>query len=90
MLKSRNDVDIETFKYDRILECHATEYMILERLLSFDNELRQAYNAKEEYLIFDQVTQKEVNDSDKRKELDNVIKRFKHTQVEESISVMLE
>ena len=60
---------------------------ILETLLSFDNELRQAYNAKEEYLIFDQVSKEEVNKSDKRKELDDVIKRFRHTQVEESISV---
>ena len=38
------------------MECHATENMILETLLSFDGELRQAYNAKEEYLIFDQVS----------------------------------
>ena len=60
--------------------------MILESLLSFDDELKQAYNAKEEYLIFDQVTKEEAN-SDKRKEFNNVIKRFKHTQVEESISV---
>ena len=29
----------------------------------------------------------EANNSDKRKEFNNVIKRFKHTQVEESISV---
>ena len=42
---------------------------------------------KEEYLIFDQVSKEEVNKSDKRKELDDVIKRFRHTQVEESISV---
>ena len=61
--------------------------MILEKLLSFDDELKQAYSAKEEYLIFDQVTKDEVNDTDKRKELNDVIKRFKHTQVEESICV---
>lgn len=33
------------------------------------------------------VSKEEVNKSDKRKELDDVIKRFRHTQVEESISV---
>lgn len=87
LLKSRNDIDYEVFRYDKILECHVTENMILERLLSLDDELRQAYNAKEEYLIFDQVTQEEVNQCDKRKELNTVIKRFKHTQVEESIRV---
>lgn len=43
------------------MECHVTENMILETLLSFDGELRQAYNAKEEYLIFDQVSKEEVN-----------------------------
>lgn len=56
------------------MECHVTENMILETLLSFDDELRQAYNAKEEYLIFDQVSKGEVNNSNKRKELDAVIK----------------
>ena len=56
LLKSKNNIDNETFKYDKIMECHVTENMILETLLSFDDELRQAYNAKEEYLIFDQVS----------------------------------
>lgn len=56
LLKSKNSIDNETFKYDKIMECHVTENMILETLLSFDGELRQAYNAKEEYLIFDQVS----------------------------------
>lgn len=56
------------------MECHVTENMILETLLSFDDELRQAYNAKEEYLIFDQVSKGEVNNSNKRKELNAVIK----------------
>ena len=87
LLKSGNDVNREVFRYDKLLECHVTENMILERLLSFDDELKQAYRAKEEYLIFDQVTKEEVNNSDKIKELNDVIKRFKHTQVEESISV---
>lgn len=87
LLKSKNKVDCETFKYDKILDYHVTENKILETLLSFDEELRQAYNAKEEYLIFDQVAKEEVNKSDKRKELDDVIKRFRHTQVEESISI---
>ena len=87
LLKSKNKVDHETFKYDKILGYHSTESKVLETLLSFDDELRQAYNAKEEYLIFDQVSKEEVNKSDKRKELDDVIKRFRHTHVEESISV---
>lgn len=87
LLKSGNDIDHEVFKYDKLLEHYVTENMILESLLSFDDELKQAYNAKEEYLIFDQVTKEEANNSDKRKEFNNVIKRFKHTQVEESISV---
>lgn len=57
LLKSRNDIDLEIFKYDNILEHYATENIILEQLLNCDEELRQAYNAKEKYLIFDQVTQ---------------------------------
>lgn len=87
LLKSGSSVDHEIFKYDKILEYHATENKILETLLSFDDELKQAYDAKEEYLIFDQVSKEEVNNSDKRKELNDVIKRFRHTQVEESMSV---
>ena len=87
LLKSKSNVDAETFRYDKIMECHVTENMILETLLSFDDELRQAYNAKEEYLIFDQVSKEEVNNSDKRKELNAVIKKFRHTHVEESVSV---
>ena len=38
-------------------------------------------------MIFDQVSKEEVNNSNKRKELNAVIKKFKHTHVEESISV---
>lgn len=88
LLKSRNDIDLEIFKYDNILEHYATENIILEQLLNCDEELRQAYNAKEEYLIFDQVTQKEINNcNNKRMELTSLIKRFRHTQVEESIKV---
>lgn len=87
LLKSRNDIDNEVFRYDRILEYHATESKILEILLSFDEELKQAYNAKEEYLIFDQVTKEEAAASDRRKALNSVIRRFRHTQVEESIRV---
>ena len=41
LLKSKNNIDNETFKYDKIMECHVTENMILETLLSFDDELRQ-------------------------------------------------
>ena len=90
LLKSGNDIDLETFKYDNILEHYVTENIILEQLLNCDEELRQAYNAKEEYLIFDQVTQKEINNcNNKRIELTNLIKRFRHTQVEESIIVLL-
>ena len=48
LLKSKNNIDNETFKYDKIMECHVTENMILETLLSFDDELRQAYNAKQD------------------------------------------
>lgn len=87
LLKSGNDVDHEVFKYDKLLECHTKENKILETLLSFDDELKQAYNAKEEYLIFDQVTKEEVVNVDKRKELNDVIKRFRYTLVEESMSV---
>lgn len=87
LLKSRNDVDHEVFKYDKLLKCHTTENKILETILSFDDELKQAYNAKEEYLIFDQVTKEEVINVDKRKELNDVIKRFRYTLVEESMSV---
>lgn len=87
LLKSGSCVDHEILKYDRILEYHATENKILETLLSFDDELKQAYNAKEEYLIFDQVSKEEVNNSDKRKELNGIIKRFRHTHVEESMCV---
>ena len=87
LLKSGNYIDHEVFKYDKLLKHYVTENMILESLLSFDDELKHAYNAKEEYLIFDQVTKEEANNSDKWKEFNNVIKRFKHTQVEESISV---
>ena len=87
LLKSGNYIDHEVFKYDKLLKHYVTENMILESLLSFDDELKQAYSTKEEYLIFDQVTKEEANNSDKRKEFNNVIKRFKHTQVEESISV---
>ena len=87
LLKSRNDVDDTITRYDKILEFHATEGMILERMLSYDDELRQAYYAKEEYLIFDQVKKEDINNTDKRKELDNVIRRFRHTQVYESLKV---
>lgn len=87
LLKSRNDIDYEVFRYDRILECHVTENTILEKLLSFDDELKKAYYAKEEYLIFDQVSKEEVNSTDKRKELNNVIRKFRYTQVEECIHI---
>ena len=40
LLKSKNKVDHETFKYDKILGYHSTESKLLETLLSFDNELR--------------------------------------------------
>ena len=87
LLKSRNNIDYEVFRYDRILECHVTENTILEKLLSFDDELKKAYYAKEEYLIFDQVSKEEVNSTDKRKELNNVIRKFRYTQVEECIHI---
>lgn len=87
LLKARNDVDDTVTHYDKILEYHVSENMILERMLSYDDELKQAYYAKEEYLIFDQVKKEDINNTDKRKEIDNVIKRFRHTQVEESIKV---
>lgn len=87
LLKSRNDVDYTVTRFDKILEFHATEGTILERMLSYDDELKQAYYAKEEYLIFDQVTKEDVNNTDKRKELDNVIKKFRHTKVYEFLKV---
>lgn len=87
LLKSGNKINNQTFRYDKILGYHVTESKILEILLSYDEELRQAYNAKEEYLIFNQVSQEEVNSFDKRKELNNVIKRFRHTNVEKCINV---
>lgn len=86
LLKSENDVDRGVFKYDKLLEYYITGNMILKSLLSFDDDLKQAYNAKKEHLIFDQVTKEEVNNSDKRKEFNNVIKRFRHTKVAKTLS----
>lgn len=64
MLKSRKNVEHEVFKYEKLLECHTTENKIFETLFSLDDELKQAYNAKE------------VVNVDKRKEFSGVIKRF--------------
>ncbi len=66
LLKSKNNVADETFRYDKIMECHVTENMILETLLSFDDELRQAYNAK--------VLNRKLNTSKNKIKLQNKIK----------------
>ena len=44
LLKSGNYIDHEVFKYDKLLKHYVTENMILESLLSFDDELKQAYS----------------------------------------------
>ena len=87
LLCPRKKLDYETFRLDKILGSYVTENAILERMLSFDDELTQAYRAKEEYLMFDDVEEDKVNNRNMRKELDSVIKRFRHTNVEECISV---
>ncbi|MEG0367981.1 MAG: ISL3 family transposase [Coprobacillus sp.] len=83
LLKCRNDVDTDTFKYDYTLEYHTTENGILESILNIDAELKNAYLAKEEYLAFDQCSKEDIDKYDKRKELNSLIRRFKFINVEE-------
>lgn len=43
------------------LEYTITESRVLEELLNIDEEIKQAYKIKEEYLAFDQCTKDEIN-----------------------------
>ena len=83
LLKCQDDIDNETYKYDHTLEYHCTENTVLQAVLNIDEDIRKAYQAKEEYLAFDQCTKAEIADCDKRQEFDSLIKKFKHINVEE-------
>lgn len=87
LLKSRNNIDYDTFGKDRILEYTTTENGVLEVLLNIDKELNEAYKIKEEYLAFDQCKKEDINFCDKEAELMSLIKRCKQSGIEEIVEL---
>lgn len=87
LLTSRDKIDEEIFRYDSILKCHITMNGVLEKLIQIDDDLYRAYQAKEEYLLFDSINQNEINQHNLEKELKSIIKKFRCSGVEESIEV---
>ncbi len=81
LLMCQDDIDNETYKYDYTLEYHCTESTVLQAVLNIDENIKKAYQAKEEYLAFDQCTKAEITNCDKRQEFDSLIKKFKHINV---------
>ena len=81
LLKSKDNINIEFFSKDRILNYTTTENGVLEELLNIDKELREAYKIKEEYLSFDQCKKEDINNCDEAFELDSLIKRCELSQI---------
>jgi len=87
LLKNEEELDIETYRKDRILNYTTTQQEVLHQILLIDKEIEKAYKLKELYRSFDSITKDEINEYDIGSTLDGIIKEFQHSNIEEMVEV---
>ena len=83
LLKNEEDLDIETYRKDNILNYTTTQQEVVRQILLIDTEIEKAYKLKEEYRSFDSITKEEINNYDMENVLNSIIRDFDNSNIEE-------
>lgn len=83
LLKNEEDLDIETYRKDNILNYTTTQQEVVRQMLLIDKEIEKAYKLKEEYRSFDSITKEEINNYDMENVLNSIIRDFDNSNIEE-------
>lgn len=75
LFKRYSELEYVEPKYDRVMKYHITEREIVKTILNIDSNLKKAYELKEQYFDFNQVTEETYTGRPaKEKELDQLIR----------------
>lgn len=86
ILKNKDDLKDDDYKYDDILNAHVTESYVAERILKINSSLDKAYKIKEEFISFNDETPETFKGRmEKEKELNSLIKRMMISDITEMI-----
>ena len=86
ILKNKDDLKSDDYKYDPILNAHVTESYITERILEINPYLNEAYKIKEEYIsLNDETPETFKGRAEKEKELNSLIRRMIISNIPEMI-----
>lgn len=83
LLKNEEDVEGINYYNDRILQYHTTEHNVLEMLINIHQELKEAYQLKEQYIRFNKVEEATYQKEANAKKLDEIITAMKTSEVVE-------
>lgn len=84
LFKPQIELDMEDYRYEKILGFHITEQELIRRILNIDPELNRAYELKEEYMDFNREAPKAAISRDKKKkELDRMIEDYWDSGIEQ-------
>lgn len=86
ILKNRCDLEIEKRRYDKIVNYSITERDMLDKILSIDKHLKNAYYIKEKYVSFN-CSKKEYfkGRKEKEEELDDIMRAMAESKIHEFI-----
>lgn len=86
ILKNRDDLKNDEYKYDQILKAHVTESYVAEKTLKINPLLDEAYKIKEEFISLNDETPETFKGREaKEKELNSLIRRMMISGITEMI-----
>lgn len=83
LLKSGDNINNHKYFFDSILGYTTSESGVLECILSIDDNLRKAYNLKEDYRMFNSIEESEFNLEEHSKVFDSLINMFIYSDIKE-------
>lgn len=86
LLKSGDKINNEKYFFDRTLGYTTSEAGVLVEILSIDDNLRIAYNLKEEYRMFNSVKESEYDKKKSDETFDDLITRMLTCEIREMVN----
>lgn len=86
ILKNKDDLKNDEYRYDYILKAHVTESYVTEKILKINSLLNEAYKIKEEFISLNDETPETFKGREtKEKELNSLIRRMMISNITEMI-----
>lgn len=83
LLKNGDNINNEKYFFDRILGYTTSEAGVLECILSIHPDIRLAYHIKEDYRIFNNISEEDFNIEGQTRDIEKLIEAMRNSNIKE-------